>query len=217
MSASDPDDAAGSLDEFLSYDPEAGHDFAFNPINAIIGPRPIGWISTVSPGGALNLAPYSFFNAFNYDPPIIGFASIGRKDTVENIAATGEFVWNHVSRDLAVAMNTSSSRVGPEVDEFALAGLDTMTSTVVAVPRVARSGAAFECRLCEIKQLQDAQGHPVDSWLVLGEVVMIHIARRLLTGAGFDPVRARTILRAGALAEYFEMQETARFSIPRPE
>lgn len=210
-------DSANSTGDFHSYDPKAGHGFQFNPINAIIGPRPIGWISTISANGVLNLAPYSFFNVFNYDPPIIGFASIGWKDTVENISATGEFVWNHVSRDLAKAMNTSASRVAPDVDEFALADLPTVHSTCVAPPRVAASGAAFECRLCEIKQLQASEGQPLDSWLVLGEVVMIHIARRLLSDGAFDPVQARTVLRAGGLAEYFEMQEPGRFVIPRPD
>ena len=89
------------------YEPEQGHRLAHDPFNSIVGPRPIGWISSRDGQGRLNLAPYSFFNAFNYTPPIIGFASIGHKDTVQNIEETGEFAWNLVTRPLAEAMNTT--------------------------------------------------------------------------------------------------------------
>ena len=90
-----------------SYEPRKGHGLPHDPFNAIVGPRPIGWISTCNAQGALNLAPYSFFNAFNYVPPIVGFASIGAKDTLRNIEATGEFVWNLATHELADAMNQS--------------------------------------------------------------------------------------------------------------
>ena len=121
-----------------SYDPRQGHRLPHDPFNAIIGPRPIGWISSLSGDGVRNLAPYSFFNAFNYVPPIIGFASIGRKDSLNNIEATGEFVWNLASEPLAQQMNQSCAAVPPEADEFALAGLATEPSVVVKPPRVAR-------------------------------------------------------------------------------
>src|ERR1700684_3952748 len=94
------------------YEPAEGHGLAHDPFNAIVGPRPIGWISTVSEAGVRNLAPYSFFNAFNYTPPIVGFASIGWKDTISNVSATGEFVWNLTTRDLAPRMNMTSTTVG---------------------------------------------------------------------------------------------------------
>src|ERR1700742_4243653 len=87
------------------YEPAQGHGLRHDPFNAIIAPRPIGWISSISAEGTVNLAPYSFFNGFNYTPPIIGFSSIGWKDTVANIAATGEFCWNLATRALAQPMN----------------------------------------------------------------------------------------------------------------
>ena len=98
-----------------TYVPAQGHGLPHDPFNAIVGPRPIGWISSRSRSGAVNLAPYSFFNGFNYTPPIIGFCSIGYKDTVRNIEETREFVWNLVTRDLAEAMNASCANVPPEV------------------------------------------------------------------------------------------------------
>ena len=90
------------------YEPAAGHGLPHDPLNAIVGPRPIGWISSRSAAGLRNLAPYSFFNCFNYRPPIVGFASTGWKDSVANIVETGEFVWNLATRPLAEAMNNSS-------------------------------------------------------------------------------------------------------------
>ena len=120
-----------------TYEPRLGHGLPHDPFNAIVGPRPIGWISTQSATGALNLAPYSFFTAFNYVPPIVGFASIGAKDTLRNIEATGEFVWNLATHDLADAMNQSCAAVPPEVSEFELAGLTPLASEKVRPPRVA--------------------------------------------------------------------------------
>ena len=102
------------------YEPCDGHRLPHDPFNAIVGPRPIGWISSRSAEGALNLAPYSFFNAFNYTPPIVGFASIGYKDTVRNVEQTGEFSWNLVTRPLAAAMNLTCTSAPPEVSEFGL-------------------------------------------------------------------------------------------------
>src|ERR1700733_14177922 len=90
------------------YEPSQGHGLPHDPLNAIIGPRPIGWISTVGQSGVFNLAPYSFFNAFNYKPPIIGFSSNGAKDSARNARETGEFVWNLATRKMAEAMNASS-------------------------------------------------------------------------------------------------------------
>ena len=98
-------------DDVHFYEPRHGHRLAHDPFNSIVGPRPIGWISTQDRLGRRNLAPYSFFNAFNYRPPIIGFSSIGYKDTVRNIEQTGEFAWNLATRALAEAMNASSATV----------------------------------------------------------------------------------------------------------
>ncbi len=103
-------------DDLHFYEPRAGHGLPHDPFNAIVGPRPIGWIATRSAAGVLNLAPYSFFNAFNYVPPIVGFASIGAKDTLANVRETGEFVWNLTTRPLAEAMNQTCASVPPDVD-----------------------------------------------------------------------------------------------------
>ena len=162
----------------------------------------------------LNLAPYSFFNAFNYTPPIVGFASIGAKDTLANVQATGEFVWNLVTRPLAEAMNRSCAAVGPEVDEFVLAGLTPLAASHIRVPRVAESPVSFECRLTQVLQLQTAQGEAVPTWLVLGEVVGIHIARHLLRDGIYQTAAAHPVLRAGGPADYFELGE--KFLMRRP-
>lgn len=153
------------------YEPRNGHGLPHDPFNAIVGPRPIGWISSLSAAGIPNLAPYSFFNAFNYVPPIVGFASIGAKDTLRNVQETGEFVWNLATRELADAMNASCAAVAPEVDEFALAGLTAVPSRLVGAPRVAESPVSFECKVTQVVQLQGANGDKVATWLVLGEVV----------------------------------------------
>ena len=164
-------------DDIHFYEPRAGHGLPHDPFNAIVGPRPIGWISTRSHAGVPNLAPYSFFNAFNYTPPIVGFASIGYKDTVRNVEETGEFCWNLATRALAERMNATCAAVPPDVDEFALAGLTPVASRLVQVPRVAEAPVSFECRLTQLVQLQRADGQAVPSWLVLGEVIGVHIAR----------------------------------------
>lgn len=172
------------------YEPAKDHGLPHDPFNAMVGPRPIGWISSHDGAGRLNLAPYSFFNAFNYVPPIVGFASIGAKDTLRNIEATGEFGWNLATRPLAEAMNASCAAVPPELDEFALAGLTPVPSRRIAVPRVAESPVSFECKLSQVLRLQGADGTPVDTWLVLGEVVGVHIARRLLKEGIYDTAAA---------------------------
>lgn len=201
-------------DDLHSYEPRAGHGLPHDPFNAIVGPRPIGWVSTRSAGGLVNLAPYSFFNAFNYTPPLIGFSSIGRKDSVRHIEETGEFVWNLVTRPLAEPMNASCAAVPPDVNEFALAGLTPVPSLRVAPPRVGESPVAFECRLSQLIQLQGADGTPVDTWLVLGEVVQIHIARHLLRDGIYDTAAAEPVLRGGGPADYFALGE--KFLMRRP-
>jgi flavin reductase (DIM6/NTAB) family NADH-FMN oxidoreductase RutF len=199
-----------------SYEPRKGHGLPHDPFNAIVGPRPIGWISTRSAQGALNLAPYSFFNAFNYVPPIVGFASIGAKDTLRNVQETGEFVWNLATRDLAEAMNQTCAAVAPEVNEFALAGLTPLPSTLVQPPRVAESPVTMECRSTQIVQLQGADGVHVPTWLVLGEVVAVHIDTALLKDGVYDTASAGHILRAGGPADYFSVGPEQLFKMYRP-
>jgi flavin reductase (DIM6/NTAB) family NADH-FMN oxidoreductase RutF len=198
------------------YEPAQGHGLPHDPFNAIVGPRPIGWISTRAGNGNLNLAPYSFFNAFNYTPPLIGFASLGRKDTLRNIEETGEFVWNLATRPLADAMNASCAAAPPEVDEFQLAGLTPQASTIVSVPRVAESPVSFECKCSQIIRLQGASGAETNSWLILGEVVGVHIARELLRDGVYDTAGSRTILRGGGPADYFEITPEQLFRMTRP-
>lgn len=199
-----------------SYEPRHGHGLPHDPFNAIVGPRPIGWIASRSAAGALNLAPYSFFNAFNYTPPIIGFASVGYKDTVRNIEATGEFVWNLATRTLADAMNQTCAAVPPEVSEFGLAGLTPTVSQLVAVPRVLESPVAFECRTTQILQLQGANGDKVPTWLVLGEVVAVHIDTVLLKDGVYDTAHAGHILRGGGPTDYFHIGPEQLFHMRRP-
>ncbi len=198
------------------YRPVDGHGLAHDPFNAIVGPRPIGWISTISDDGVANLAPYSFFNAFNYKPPVIGFSSVGWKDTVRNIQANGEFVYNLATRALAEAMNASSARVDPQVDEFTLAGLACLPCREVRPSRVARSPVALECKATQIIQLQTAKGIPVEAWLTLGEVVGVHIDRHLIVDGSYQTAAAEPILRGGGLADYFAILPDAKFEMRRP-
>jgi len=198
------------------YEPRHGHGLPHDPFNAMIAPRPIGWISSRNAQGTLNLAPYSFFNAFNYTPPIIGFASVGYKDSVANIEATGEFGWNLATRTLAEQMNASCEAVGPEVDEFELAGLTPERSRVIGVPRVAQTPVSFECRLSQLLRLTGANGGETDTWLVLGEVVGVHIARHLLVDGIYDTAAGEPIMRAGGPADYFGIDAAQLFRMRRP-
>jgi len=198
------------------YRPIDGHGLKHDPFNAIVGPRPIGWIASLSAAGVRNLAPYSFFNAFNYRPPIIGFASIGRKDSLDNIEATREFVWNLATRPLARQMNATSASVAAQVDEFTLGGLTPAPSRLVLPPRVLESPVNFECKLSQIIQLQSAAGDKVQSWLILGEVVAVHIDRHLLSDGVYDTAAAHPILRAGRMGDYAEIRPDVMFEMARP-
>ena len=199
------------------YEPSAGHGLAHDPFNALVAPRPIGWISSRSRDGMLNLAPYSFFNAFNYKPPLVGFASVGYKDSVRNIKETGEFGWNLATRPLAEAMNQSCAAVGPEVDEFQLAGLTPEPSRVIGVPRVKETPVSFECRLSQILRLTGADGTETDTWMVFGEVVGVHIARHLLKDGVYQTAAAEPILRGGGPADYFGISPDTFFQMYRPK
>ncbi len=204
-------------DDMYYYEPAQGHGLPHDPFNAIVGPRPIGWISSQDAQGRLNLAPYSFFNAFNYLPPIIGFASVGRKDSLNNIEQTGEFAWNLATRPLAEAMNQSCAAVAPEVDEFALSQLTPLASRVISVPRVQESPVSFECRLSQIIQLKRHDQSVVPTWLILGEVVAVHIAKSLLKDGIYDTAAAQPILRGGGPADYFQLGPEALFKMSRPD
>ena len=198
------------------YRPAEGHRLRHNPFNAIVAPRPIGWISSLSAQGVPNVAPYSFFNAFNYTPPIVGFASTGEKDSVRNVAATGEFTWNLVTRPLAEAMNATSATVAADVDEFALAGLTSEPSVEVAPGRVAGAPVSFECVLTQLVRLSGRDGTPLEAWLALGEVVAVHIDEHLVASGVYDTTAARPVVRGGGPTTYYEITEDRRFDLVRP-
>ncbi|WLS77673.1 flavin reductase family protein [Erwinia pyri] len=200
-----------------TYQPRLGHGLPHDPLNAIIGPRPIGWISSQSAKGERNLAPYSFFNCFNYKPPIIGFSSQGWKDSVANIVETGEFVWNLATRELAVAMNESSASVPHGEDEFTLAGLTPLPGTQVNVSMVAESPVNFECKLTQVLQLEGADGEKLEQWMVFGEAVAIHIDHDLLEEGIYQTAKANPILRAGGPSAYYAISEELRFDLRRPD
>jgi len=199
-----------------SYEPSQGHGLRHDPFNAIIGPRPIGWISSMSAEGKLNLAPYSFFNAFFYEPPIIGFSSVSLKDSARNAEATREFVWNLATRDIAERMNITSAPLDYGESEFDAAGLTPVDSLRVAVPRVGEARAAMECKVIDVIQLRSARGEPADGYLVLGEVVAVHIDETLIVDGVYQTALAHPILRAGRAGDYFEITQDRMFEMKRP-
>ena len=200
------------------YQPKEGHGLAHDPFNAIIAPRPIGWISTKSKTGVLNLAPYSFFNALNYTPPIIGFSVVGsKKDSLVNVQETGEFCWNLVSEDLIDAMNTTSKPLAPEESEFDHAGLQTVESEVVSVPRVKASKVSMECKLTDVVQLKSASGESVDSWFIMGEVVGVHIDKSLIESGVYSTLKSAPVSRGGGRGDYYKISQENFFEMLRPE
>ncbi|AKE40396.1 Flavin reductase like domain [Corynebacterium kutscheri] len=200
------------MDKYF-YAPTGEHELQYSPVNAIIGPRPIGWISSVSPSGQANLAPYSFFNVFNRKPPIIGFASIGRKDSVRNIEATGQFCWNMVSTSQLAAMDATSDPITG--DEFEFAGIEKAPSRLIAVPQVAQSHAVFECLLTQIEQLKDASGKVTESVMVFGEVIGVHLDRSMIDDGLFITERAEPLLRSGGAETYFRITAESRIDYRR--
>ncbi len=163
-------------------------------------PRPIAFVSTLSKNGVPNLAPFSFFNAFCGDPPIVGFSpnSNPPKDSLVNASETGEFVVNIVSEDIAEQMNMTSPRFPPDVDEFEIAGLTPAPSVIVQAPRVLESPINLECKVTQIIEL--SSGAEANS-LVLGQVVYFHVNDKVLDERGrIDPLKLRAIGRMGGTA-----------------
>ena len=193
------------------------HGMAYDPFKALIAPRPVGWISTLAADGRANLAPYSFFNAFAESPHYIAFGSGvarhgGMKDTLRNIAASGEFVHNLATFALREAMNASSANLDHGIDEFALAGLAKAPSRLVAPPRVAASPVALECKLFQIVALPDADGS-VEDHLVIGRVVGIHIDEAFIKNGRVDTASMQPIARLG-YSEYATVTEAWRLRRP---
>lgn len=206
-----------SVRDFHYYEPAKGHGLSHNPLNALVAPRPIGWISSRDAQGRVNLAPYSFFNAFNYDPPIIGFSSIAWKDSVKNASETREFTWNLVTRELGDQMNQTSAPLPHGEDEFSFAGLTAVAGRKVNVPRVGESRAAMECKVIDIVQFRNIEGEKVSGWLVLGEVVAVYIDKTLLKDGVYQTAEAYPIMRSGGLNDYVQVSPDNVFQIERLE
>ncbi|HTV82370.1 MAG TPA: flavin reductase family protein [Acidobacteriaceae bacterium] len=184
----------------------------------IIVPRPIAFVSTVDAAGIRNLAPFSYFTGCSTNPPVVCFCAAVRpgprpqKDTLENIRATGEFVVNIVSEEMAEQMNACSAEVSPEVDEFALSGLTPMASELVKPPRVAESRVQMECRLRQVIAVSDKPG---GGNLVLGDVLRFHVLETVLRdGYKIDPDELRAIGRMGG-PTYVRTRD--RFEMQRPK
>jgi flavin reductase (DIM6/NTAB) family NADH-FMN oxidoreductase RutF len=196
------------------------HGLPFNPFKSCVVPRPIGWISTVSHDGIVNLAPFSMFNQLNYDPPFVCFSGSNRtgtgqrKDSVTNAEETGEFVVNMATYDLREQINITSRHVDPEVDEFEIAGLGKLPSTLVRPPRVAESPIHLECRFHGSFTLPANRRHSAHH-VVIGEVVGIHIRDDVIGSDGkIDIRKIRPLARLGymdytSVTDVFTMQTQA--------
>jgi len=191
---------------------ENKHGLAHDPFKALVAPRPIGWISSLGADGVVNLAPYSFFNAISDRPPFVMFSSSGRKDSLRNIEASGEFVCSLATYELKDQMNVTSAMVGPEVDEMALAGLTPAPCKLVKPPRVAESPVAFECKYFKTLSLPGLDGAE-GNLVVIGEVIGIHIDDAYIADGRVDTAKLRPIARLGYM-EYAVVD--AVFSMDRP-
>ena len=197
------------------------HGLKHNPFKALVVPRPIGWISTVSTAGVLNLAPYSFFNAVGDRPPIVMFSSGGRKDSLRNVEETGEFTCSLSTWDLREEMNLTSATVSYGVDEFALSSLETAPSQFVKPPRVAKSPAALECRFWKSIEMpavtRDGKVEEVASGqiVVFGIVVGIYIDDEFIKEGMVDTPGMRPLARLGYM-DYAAVTPETSFSLNRP-
>jgi flavin reductase (DIM6/NTAB) family NADH-FMN oxidoreductase RutF len=193
----------------MFYEPRLGHGLPHDPFKAIIAPRPIGWISSIDTEGRPNLAPYSFFNAVHGRPPMLAFTSESMKHSAANAIATGEFVFNLCTRPLFEAMNISSGALARGESEFAAAGLETAPCRIVKAPRVAASPAALECRVVHSLRFHDVDGAELEGWMVIGQVVGVHIDDDFIQNGRFDTAKAQPLARCGyrdyaAVTELFE-------------
>ncbi|MGD9925614.1 MAG: flavin reductase family protein [Pseudorhodoplanes sp.] len=173
------------------------HGLPHDPFKAIVAPRPIGWITSISAAGEVNLAPYSFFNGVSSRPAIVMFSSEGRKDSLTFIRETGEFVCNLATWDLRDAMNRTSAPMPRGVNEMAEAGLEPAPSRLVRPPRVATSPCALECALLQIVPLADTEGRLLDTHVVFGQVIGVHIDDRFIRDGLLDTAAMKPIARNG--------------------
>ncbi|MCH9039475.1 MAG: flavin reductase family protein [Chloroflexi bacterium] len=180
----------------MKIDPNTFENFN-RVLTGVVVPRPIAFVSSISPEGIVNLAPFSFFNAVSYSPPTIVFSAARHagwkeKDTLANIEATGEFVVNIVSEDIAEAMNSTAAEFPAEVDEFEIAGLTALPSDTVKSPRVAESPVNMECRLNQIVTIGEGKS---SHGLVIAEVVLLHIRDDVINGHRIDQQRLKPVGR----------------------
>ena len=198
----------------MFYDARTKAPLKHDPVKALVAPRPIGWISTLSREGVANLAPYSFFNLVASGPSIVAFSSAGRKDSQTNAEQTGEFVCNIASFDQREAVNSSAATLPPEVDEFALTGLGTLPSQLIKPPRVKEAPAHLECVYLQTVPLFSKDGVRNGFDLVLGEVVGVHIDDQFVKEGLVDTAAMRLIARLGYL-DYSVTDEV--FTLRRPD
>ena len=202
----------------MFYYTDQPHGLRHNPFNALVVPRPIGWISTISATGKINLAPYSFFNAVSYTPPQVMFSGTGPhaeggfKDTLRNIQETGEFVVNLATWSLREAVNLSSAPAPRDVDEFGLTGLTAVPSRKVAPPRVGESPVNLECRLAKTVELPSAP-NTVPNTVIFGEVLVVHIDDTIIHDGMLNYERMQPIGRLGGQS-YCKVSEV--FDMDRP-
>jgi len=186
-----------------------------DPFKAFIAPRPIGWVSTLGPDGAVNLAPYSYFNAVGDRPPMLMFSSAGPKDSATFAGSGGEFVWNMPTYDLREQMNETSRTLPRGESEFERAGLEMAASTLVAPPRVAAAPVALECKVVQVLPLHDVNGDPASNIVVFGQVVGVHVDERYIVDGRVDLTRLRPIARCGYKGDYAVVESL--FEMVRPD
>lgn len=195
----------------MFYDPRTEHHgLPHNPWMALIVPRPIGWISTVSAEGTPNLAPYSAFNTVAANPPHVMFSSDSAKDSITNAETTGHFCVNIATWELREAMNLSSAPYAPDVDEFAAVGLTAEPCRNIPGVRVAEAPVSIECRVAQIVGLTPSTGATCTNRIVFGEVMGIHIDQRALRDGKVDLALLQPLARLGyrdytVVRESFEM------------
>jgi len=199
----------------VHYEPEKNnHGLRHTPFPALVVPRPIGWISTITPEGVVNLAPYSFYNALSSRPPIVMFASSSPKDSRRNAELSGEFVVNIATFDLRHEMGGTSEPLPPHISEPEAISLAMAPSRHVKPPRVAASPAALECRYMKTVELHDRHGTLLPAAAIIGEVVGIYIDDALIVDGLVDIVRAKPIARLG-YKDYCVVKETFPLRYPK--
>lgn len=200
----------------MFYATDTPHGLPFDPFKALVVPRPIGWVSTLSADGTANLAPFSFFNAVSDNPHMIMFSVGWRNDTLRNIEETGECTCSFVSKAMTDTMNMSSAGVDRDVDEFALAGLDTTASALVAPPRVSASPAALECKLWQTIALPAGPGKDSGYTMVLATVIGVYINDDYLVDGRVDTAAMQPLARLGYM-DYAAITADNIFSLNRPK